>query len=776
MRSWMIGLVLGIAWVATWPWLPPRHVMVLISVFIVLPLRYPSLPACLLSGLACGCCMALLHGYALLDSRLDENCSTRLATLEGTIASLPRRDEMPDGAVRQRFDFVIRHVSPAICRGPQRLSMSYYGPLPMRAGDSWRFEAVLKKPWGLANPGTFNAQGWFARRGIDAIGRVPKRALAVRLPEAAAMRYRPHSLRQAVGDAIDDLPVGADARAILRALSIGDKSSLDYNLWHVFQQFGISHLLVVSGLHVGLVAGLGYLLGNLLLRALPLGTAWGCALPGLCGFSLACAYALLAGLSLPTQRVLWMLLPFALAPILHRRSRPANNLLLAAAAVLLLNPLATTGSGFWLSFGAVGALLWVTVWQGRHGRLRSVLGTHLYMSLVMLPLGGWFFGGGSVVAMIANLVMIPLVGMFVVPLTLLAAFAHLAGLALAGQLWLLAIWPVARLLPLGEKLAELANGLIFTALQNSSLPLFLGGLGVLLWPLPLTIRDRALAAAFLLPLLLPPTNSPPASSRAPLRVTVLDVGQGTALVIRSGGRALVYDTGGGGGDRRSLASAAVIPYLRAAGLQTLDSLVISHPDMDHSAGMLDLLDTFDVKRIRYGGDSVVSPPVGLPCLAGESWRWPGGEVFRFLSPARERGLSSNNSSCVLQITRGEFSLLLPGDIDIQRERELVRFWYGELAADLLLLGHHGSNTSTSYTLLKHVRPQSALISSGYLNRFGHPHPAVLHRLDAYHAAARGEDATEVLNTAFTGAQEFVLTPGGELARRLWREARRRYWM
>mgnify|MGYP003664751977 FL=1 len=781
MRSWMIGLVIGIASVAGWPWLPPLYVLALAALPAVLPLRAPSPLVNLASGLACGCCVGLLHGHALLASRLDEPCSGKLATVTGTIASLPERDEMQDGAVRQRFDLVTRHIEPLACRGPRKISISYYGPETMVAGEHWRFEAVLKRPWGLANPGTFNAQGWFARRGIDAVGSVPTRGLATQLPDAAGLRYHHHSLRQAVGEAIDALPVGVDARGILRALTIGDKSSLDYRLWSLFQQFGINHLLVVSGLHVGLMAGLGFLLGKLLMRVFPARMVWGVALPAICGLGLALAYALLAGFSLPTQRVLCMLLPFAVAPVLGRQSKPAGNLLLAAAMVLVLNPLATTGSGFWLSFGAVGALLWLAVWQKRHGRVRNLLGTHLYMSLVMLPLGGWFFAGGSLVAMLANLVMIPLIGLYVVPLALLAAFAHLLALPLAEQLWLLAIWPVARLLSPAEALALAANGVVYAPLQSSALPLVLAGLGALLWAMPLSIRDRTLSAALFLPLVLVPSDALPTLRKAPLRVTVLDVGQGTAVVVRAGARALVYDTGGGGAGRRSLAAGIVIPYLRAAGVQKLDALVISHADMDHSAGMRDMLNSFPVERVRYGGESVVSPRVGLPCVAGESWRWPGGAVLRFLSPARENGLSSNNSSCVLQIIHGELRMLLPGDIDTQRERELVRFWPGELAADLLLVGHHGSNTSTSYALLKQVRPHSALVSSGYKNRFGHPHPAVVRRLEAMGLAAYAGKtqeivATAVLNTALTGAQEFVLDPGGSLERRLWRESRRRYWM
>ena len=471
-----------------------------------------------------------------------------------------------------------------------------------------------------------------------------------------------------------------------------------------------------------------------------------------------------------------MLLAFALAALAGRHSHAQRNLLLAAVIVLLCNPLAVTGSGFWLSFGAVAALLWLAHWRkGRAGRgpsrrgaagarLAGALATQGYMALVMLPLGALFFGGGSTLSLLANLVLIPLVGLVIVPLTLCGVACHLLGLAWAEAPWRVAAWLVEAVLPPARALAEGAAGPAWLELQGGALGIALALCALLLWPLPGGWPLRALCALLLLPLSLPPAQLPAGDARG-LTVTVLDVGQGTAVLLRAGQRVLLYDTGGGVPGGGNLADSVVLPFLRRAGIRRLDTLVVSHGDLDHSAGVGTVLAALPVARVRRGGS--VDTARGRSCRAGESWRWPGGQRFRFLSPAQERGLSENNASCVLQVQVGGQRLLLPGDIAAARERSLVRFWRGQLSADWLLVAHHGSATSTSRTLLKTVAPAVGVLSRGYANRFGHPHPDVL--------AALSQQGVARYDTAAAGALEFRLHPDGPLTVRAWREQRRRFW-
>ncbi|MBE9539921.1 MAG: MBL fold metallo-hydrolase, partial [Proteobacteria bacterium] len=234
-----------------------------------------------------------------------------------------------------------------------------------------------------------------------------------------------------------------------------------------------------------------------------------------------------------------------------------------------------------------------------------------------------------------------------------------------------------------------------------------------------------------------------------------------------GANALVYDTGGGDPEGYNMASMVILPYLRARGIKRLNTLVISHRDNDHSAGTGSLMASIPVGQLISGGDGPVLYGA-QQCRAGKAWRWPSGERFQILSPARPDGLSSNNSSCVLQIRLGAFSLLLPGDVDTGREKQLLRYWREGLHSDVLLAGHHGSLTSSSYTWLKIVQPSYSVFSSGYRNQFSHPRPEILERFASTGSAT--------FTTARDGAVELELLPDGHIMASAFRAGMHPYWM
>jgi competence protein ComEC len=414
----------------------------------------------------------------------------------------------------------------------------------------------------------------------------------------------------------------------------------------------------------------------------------------------------------------------------------------------------------------VVGLLWLLQWQAGISNVVRLLRTHAFIAAFMVPLGAVFFAGASLVAMPANLVMIPVIGWIVVPLSLLAVLCYWCGWGLESMLWQLAAWPLELLLPRGQAMVNADYPWLYIPLVIDLVTALLGLLATALLVLP---RSRVLKCGALLlaiPMCLP-YQSPSATASPQLHVTVLDVGQGTAVVVRAGRRALLYDTGGGNPDGVTLGSTVVLPFLWAQGIATLDTLVISHNDLDHSAGLATVLDAVPVARLRYG-PNVDRPGHGTRCVAGEAWRWPGGQRFQFLSPAVETPARSNDGSCVLQITVGEHRLLLPGDIEAARERVLARFWRTALHSHWLLAGHHGSRTSSSHAFLKQVDPQLAVVSSGYQNRFGHPHPAIVARLQ--------QRGTLVLSTAAAGAIEFTLAPGKPVTVLAYRDLLRRYWL
>ena len=766
MQSWMIGMVSGTIFIGIWPALPPWYFSLLPATVGLAALIWKSTAARFTSGIACGCVLGIVHGTALLEHRLLESCVGETLVVTGRVASLPRESRTPYAALRQQFEFAVDSMAPVRCSGPSRLVLFYYGDDPIIPGDEWKFEVKLRKPWGLVNPGSFNMQVWFAQKGIDGVGSVRESGSARKLLSAQGIVGVHHRLRLMIRNRIRELELNPDVAAVLQAITVADKSLIDRRLWLLFQQFGINHLLVISGLHVGMVAAVGYLVGGIYVRLFrPVGGSAGW-IPGLCALAVAGLFAALAGFSLPTQRALCMLACFVFAALAGRKSGSFNNLLLAATVVLMLNPLAALGSGFWLSFGSVAALLWLANWQQGVGVIRRLVGTHVFMSVLMLPVGALFFAGGSLVAMPANLVMIPLVGWVVVPLGLMASVSFLFGWSIEGALWQAAGWPLAQLLPGAETLADRGGQWLYLPLSAKLPQALLGVLAVVLLVLPGVRKLKLLAMVLILPALLP-VRQPPRVPSLDTEVMVLDVGQGTAVLIRSGDYALLYDTGGGDPAGVNMGSRVVLPFLQTQGIVSLDTVVISHPDLDHSAGTAAVLASVPVKRFRYGGEK---PELGegRPCVAGEAWRWPGGQVFQFLSPALETSSGTNDSSCVLQVQVGDYRLLLPGDIEAKRERSLVQYWGEQLGSDWILVAHHGSRTSSTHTFLKYVLPEMAVISSGYANRFGHPHVSVIQRLEDHNAT--------IYATSTGGALKFELAPGKPVRVDAYRRLGRRYWM
>jgi len=766
MQSWMIGTVSAIVLSGMWPELPPWPFALLFLGIAMAVLRWKTAGARLICGLACGTAFGIGHGTVLLQHRVDAACVGVPLVVTGRVASLPNVQHVSANERRQRFEFMVSDLVPPDCAGPKNIILSYYGKHSIHPGEDWRFEVKLRKPWGLANPGSFNMQVWFAQQSVDAVGSVRESRQNALLSSAGGAISLHHRLRQQISDSIGELDLHRDVIAMLQAMTVADNSAISPSLWLLGQELGINHLLVISGSHIAAVAGAGLLLGGLLLRALPWSGTRGRGAAQLFALVLACMYGALAGFSIPVQRALCMLGCFVGAGLAGRSSAPLNNLLLAATAVLLANPLAALGSGFWLSFGAVAALLWLALWQRGGGTVGRLLTAHGFMALVMLPLGALFFGGSSVVAMLANLVMIPLVGLVVVPLSLLAVVCFLAAWPLADDLWYLAGWSLQVLLPAANALSQTWGKWIYLPLRGDLPQVLVAVLAMALLILPGGLERRLLALVLALPLVLPPVSS----SLVPgldTQVTVLDVGQGTAVVIHSADRTLVYDTGGGDPHGVNMGSTVVLPYLQALGIDSLDTLVISHPDLDHSAGTADILDAMEVARFRYGR-VIGATGGGQPCTAGESWRWPGGQVFQFLSPALATPHSSNDSSCVLQVQLGDYRLLLPGDIQEAQERMLAQYWGEQLRSHWLLAGHHGSRTSSSWTFLKRVQPEVAVMSSGYANRFGHPHPSVTQRLE--------RQGVQQFFTSTDGALEFRVAPGQVPQVTAFRQFKRRYWM
>lgn len=710
-------------------------------------LSLPARSVCM--GLLLGCGWTNVSGQRLMEQWLAPHCERLPLTVRGHVASLPELVDRGSGRSYQRFLLDVSELAPHGCVGPGRLRLTYYGDTGLAPGQYGEFTALLRVPWGLANPGTGNRESWYAANGIHAVGSV--RHLVIE-EGTVPWRYRHHVARAAVIQSIDDLSGDRRAIGLLTALTVGARHRLAAEDWTLLRELGVLHLAVISGLHVSLAAAAGAFFGKLVSRAASLagaGTQWR-QLPGVFALASAGVYAALAGFSLPTVRALIMLAGLVFALTFDRSPTSPRTLLLAAFLLVLLEPLATLSSGFWLSICAVAALLWVIAWQPPRCRVAAALRIHLYLCVAMLPLTGWWFGGGSVVAPLANAIAVPVVGLAVVPMTLLASAVDTVSPPVAQWIWQ---WPLALLtllLSLADAFAVPAQDIGYRPLGGGVYAAINGLLAALLLGLPLPRHLKAAAACLLLPLLLR-EPSPRFPARAEL--AVLDVGQGTAVVVSDGRRALVYDTGGGQPGGYTLADAVIAPFLEHRGIRAISTLVVSHADRDHSAGTQALLDAFPVARL-WRGQALPGVSRGSPCRGGRTWAWPGNIRFQFLTGSQEPPRSANRASCVLWVDLAGHRFLLPGDIDAARERELVRYWREGLRADWLLAAHHGSGSSTASAWLRAVDPVGVVFNHGRANPFGHPHPDVVARLER-----RG---IRIRSTASDGAILFRVTHRGNL--------------
>lgn len=753
LRAWLAALCAGLSAVALLPALPGRAAaLACLAGGFACALRR-SVAGVATAGFALGFGWAMIHGQEQLARRLPEDCLRVPVAVQGVVASLPRVSELVGGGVRQRFELAVTAIQPARCAKPQHLLMSAYDVGTVRVGEGWAFHGHLRRPWGLENPGSFNMQAWFAVSGIDALGSAGR---AWRLPQLdAPWRFAHQRLRQHLAQRIAQAGLSATGHAVISAITIADKRAIDRQMWETLQAWGLNHLLVVSGLHVGMLAATVILLSQGLRRA-----CHRVAVPDRVGLGMALAaaasYTALAGFSVATTRALIMLAAFILCSAIGRHARGASALLPALALILLANPLAAVSSGLWLSFTAVASLLWLSVWQVRSNGAWLAWRAHLFLALVMLPLGALFFGGSSLLSAPANLLAVPLFAFWVVPLALLGVVLSLCGSGLDAGCWQLAAAPVEPGLAAIEQVQH-----YYLHLAAQPLSIALASLALLSLAAPLSPWVRGLAAVLMLPLLLPA-----GADDSAVRVTVLDVGQGTAVVVRKGRRALLYDTGGGDPAGANMARSVVLPFLRSRGLGALQDLVISHGDQDHAAGLDSVRSALPVRRLWMGGIHA-APPEARPCTAGQAWHWPGGPRFQFLSPGSGSALSSNDASCVLTIDTGYRRILLAGDISRTQEFELLRYWQAAVAADVLLVGHHGSQSSTAQAWLNRVAPATAIYSVGYGNRFGHPHASV-------QARVTGQGVRQYLSWEH-GAVELVFTGPAEPAVRSHRDAAKSWW-
>ena len=708
LRNGLLGLAAGVLLLRFLPQLPPASAVMALGVVGLVLVPFRSYPVGLfLLGFSWACVSA----QWALDDRLDAALDGRTLWMQGQVVGLP---EMRDGVVR----FELAHAQSRRAALPKLLRVSWYGGPHVRAGETWRLAVNLKRPHGLVNPQAFDYEAWLLAQRVGAVGTVKS---GQRLGEASGFSFWRDGLRERL------VAYDPHGRAgVVAALVLGDGSGLSAADWRVLQNTGTVHLLVISGTHVSLVAGMLYGLIFWLARLgwWPQRVPW---LPTAClaAFTGALAYSVMAGFDVPVQRASAMIGLVLLWRWRFRHLGVTLPLLMALSAVLLYEPLVVLQPGFWLSFGAVGLLilsfagrLGAWPWWRTLGRAQWTMAVGLAPMLLALGLPI------SISSPLANLLAVPWVGLVAVPLSLASAvLLPVPWLGEATQ-WL-AGGALAVLFQLLEWTAALAP-----AWLPSRLPFWawlLVALGAVLILLPGGVPLRALGLLLLLPLWFTPTQRP-AEGRAEL--WMFDVGQGLSMLILTQRHALLYDAGAKFGDF-DIGERVVMPSLRALDVRTLDMLLLSHADNDHSGGAEAVFRGLPVAEV-VSGDVPGLPGVlqAQPCDERQ-WQWDG---VQFSTWRWADATDSNQASCVLMIEASGERMLLTGDIDAHAERALIDSGR-DLRAQWLLAPHHGSRSSSSWALLKAVEPKAVLYSRGRHNAYGHPHPAVVSRYQAFDTRA-----------------------------------------
>ncbi len=691
--------------------------------------------------------------------------------LIGVVANLPQSN---DRNVRFRFDVEQVLTNGAVV--PQHISLAWYrnratyntaDTLPqLNAGERWQMTVRLKRPHGTSNPHGFDYESWALERNIRATGYVRQSSDNIRID---SMVNRPiywvQRIRQGIQQRFAEILPEHAYLGVLITLATGDQRAIHPDHWQVFTRTGTNHLMAISGLHITMVSSIVFALvywawrwnPYLLLRFPARRVA------AIAGLIVAFVYTLLSGFAIPAQRAFYMLAVVAIALWQGRFTSATTVLSWALLMVVIIDPWAVQSPGFWLSFGAITIILLITV--GRIGQVHWLvawLRVQGAITLGLIPLLLVMFQQVSLVSPIANAIAIPLVSLVVVPLTLLATIPLLDF-----------VLPLAHVaLSYGMQLLQWLSELPQAVWQQHTPPgwtMLVAIIGIIWVLLPTGFPARWLGFAALLPMFL---VLPPKPKTGELWLTVLDVGQGLAVVAQTKQHTLLFDTGPNFGQADS-GSRIIMPFLRGEGIRQLDVLMVSHADSDHSGGALSILNSLPVAKSLSG----LNPDHPIQqiakqqdqCHSEQSWQWD--EVhFELLHPLLQSYVdprrNTNASSCVLKITSPHGSVLLPADIGRQAERALLNRAADKLPATVLIAPHHGSNTSSIMPFIRQVNPELNIFTVGYRNRFNHPRDEVVERYQALEIKSLRSDHDGAILLRFTANGLTVET---------WRDLRRRYW-
>lgn len=763
MRVCALAFLAGILLVQHAPVLMPLWAACfLVPVVMLVWFRPQYLP---LAVLVFGYFWATWQAGVLLSQSVPSELEGRDVQVAGQILDIPVRIDRTT-----RFHFSVRD---AVWQGqnvdlPQKVLLRFYhtretDSLRFGSGENWKFTVRLKRPHGFQNPGGFDYEATLFRQGVRATGYVRARPLPQRVASEGAAEFNLAGERQWLEDQIRQRIADQSLAGMIVALANGNRNYLSDDQWQRLRVTGTNHLVAISGLHIGLVAGLIYfLVRHLWSLSVRLTLLWPSQKAAAVAALLAAVvYSAMAGFSVPTQRALSMLAIVMLAVITQRHLGLSTLLASALIVVLLVDPLSAMEFGFWLSFCAVAVIAYALQDRKQKNGLKQLAWVQWAVSVGLVPLMIVFFQTLSLTAPLANFIAVPLYSFLIVPLVLLGSLAIYVFPAWESNLLLnAAAWCIESCQWILDRIIE--YGPSSWILPDPPLWAFICGvIGIFLLLAPRAWPGRWLGLIWISPLFL---IEPARPGTDEVWLTLLDVGQGLAAVVRTRERTLVFDTGPRFSDRFDTGSAVVLPYLRSQGVKRIDELLVSHGDNDHIGGAKSVMAGIPVSRVRSSVPDRFED--ATPCQAGQDWNW-NGVRFSILHPRKgDSYASDNNGSCVLKVISRFGAVLLPGDIEADAEHILVSHYREKLGADVMVVPHHGSKTSSTIELLDAVKPDTVLIPSGYRNRYRHPHPSVEKRYQ--------ERGINMRTSPQSGAIEIRMTRQGRTIS-AYRVENRRYW-
>ena len=632
------------------------------------------------------------------------------AVVQGYVASIP-----VSSAHKTQFQFVVTRLNNHPARA--HVLMSCFNTCPnFQVGEYWELTAKLKKPLNLANPGGFDYVTWLQTRHIDWTGYVLHQSTLLTAEKNS--QYKLLALRQYLASTLAVLGFDKTSQGLVEALALGITTHIDKSSWDLFRRTGTTHLMVISGAHIGLVAGLVYGFVKwlwcrsgrlcLYLPAPKIASFFAILIAGI--------YSLLAGFAVPAQRALIMCFFMFLPNFVNQRFNVWQAFRYALFAVLLMEPHSVRMPGFYLSFIAVAILVSVNQRFVQNG-FKKMLMMQMACLIGLMPLTVFFFSYGSLNGLIANIIAIPWVSFIIVPLSLITTiFGHWFVLPASATILSGSIQFLLRYLTWVDSLSFI--NLNFSVSKLLSPLAIMVAIAVLIF-VPLARFIPAVLMLFVAACF-------PAFEKikyGEARLDILDVGQGLSIVVRTSQHVLIYDTGVQFYQGSDMGKLAIIPYLETLNVKQLDKVVISHPDLDHRGGLASLEAKYFIQELIVDKPSAYGR--GVSCHEYSDWVWDGVKFHFFSNPTLVT--TKNNSSCVLQISNAQGHVLLTGDIEKQAEDYLIQTYDNKLSSEVLIVPHHGSKTSSTESFLNIVSPRYAVVSYGFDNRYRFPHQEVMQR-------------------------------------------------